>query len=62
MEEQKLCEHCTPKFPSDEEFKGNLMSASEVRRKYPRWDGLCPKCGYNGIKYASRLHYYAGDY
>jgi len=39
------------------------MSANEVRTKFPRLHGQCPKgCGYNGIAYASMEHYVRGDW
>lgn len=35
----------------------------EVRRRWPRLFGACPKgCGFNGIAYASREHLIAGDW
>jgi hypothetical protein len=35
----------------------------EVRRRFPRLDGVCPKgCGFHGIAYASVDHYRAGDW
>lgn len=40
-----------------------MMTAEEVRKRWPRLDGDCPKgCGYRGIAYASRLHFIAGDW
>ncbi len=37
--------------------------ASEVRKRWPRLMGNCPKgCGYHGIYYASYEHYIAGDW
>ena len=39
------------------------LSASEVRKRYPRLDGKCPKgCGYRGIAYDSQEHYVYGDW
>lgn len=39
------------------------MTATEIKQKYPRLDGTCPKgCGYVGIAYASSMHYYMGDW
>lgn len=39
------------------------LDAYEVRRRWPRLDGKCPKgCGYSGIAYASSEHYYSGDW
>ena len=47
-------------------FNSNLargLSSMEVRKRWPRLDGLCPKgCGENGIHYASWEHYQAGDW
>jgi hypothetical protein len=41
---------------------GNPASA-EVRRRWPRLHGDCPKgCGYCGIAYASFAHYAAGGW
>lgn len=35
----------------------------EVRRRWPRLDGVCPKrCGFVGIGYASYTHYVMGDW
>lgn len=38
------------------------LTASEVRRRFPRLDGRCERCGYEGIAYASQEHYYMGDW
>lgn len=36
---------------------------SEVRRRFPRLRGACPKgCGFVGIAYASKEHYLYGDW
>lgn len=41
---------------------GNPASA-EVRKRWPRLDGLCPKgCGFYGAAYASYAHYIMGDW
>lgn len=41
---------------------GNPASA-EIRRRFPRLSGPCPKgCGFNSIAYASWEHYIAGDW
>jgi hypothetical protein len=41
----------------------NAVFTHEVRRRWPRLDGKCPKgCGYEGICYASTAHYVAGDW
>ena len=55
---QKDCNHgCT--FDAD---AARGLSAPEVRERWPRFFGLCPTCGYEGIYYASREHYYSGDW
>lgn len=39
------------------------LSADEIRRRWPRLDGSCPRgCGYSGIAYASKKHYVYGDW
>lgn len=39
------------------------LDANEVRKRWPRGFGNCPKgCGFNGIAYASFEHYTAGDW
>lgn len=36
---------------------------SEVRQRWPRLWGKCPKgCGFDGIAYASQLHFVMGDW
>lgn len=38
-------------------------NTENVRKRFPRLCGLCPKgCGYNGIAYASMDHYLYGDW
>ena len=38
-------------------------SASAIRKRWPRLNGVCPKgCGFHGIAYASYEHYIAGDW
>lgn len=39
------------------------LTASEVRKRWPRLDGECPKgCGYCGIYYAGNAHYRGGNW
>jgi hypothetical protein len=45
------------------EFIMGSPASAEVRRRWPRLHGECPKgCGYNGIAYASADHYAMGDW
>lgn len=38
-------------------------SSFDVRKRWPRLHGACPKgCGFNGIAYASMAHYLYGDW
>jgi len=38
-------------------------AAMEIRKRWPRLHGPCPKgCGFVGIAYASWAHYVAGDW
>lgn len=60
MEEE--CKH--PKLPKVEfdEEKAKNMTPDEVRKAYPRgWD-TCPDCHQQLIRYASFMHYIAGDW
>jgi NTP pyrophosphatase (non-canonical NTP hydrolase) len=39
------------------------LEASEIKKRWPRLSGTCPKgCGYHGIYYASYEHYIMGDW
>lgn len=37
---------------------GNFTEA-EIRKRWPRLDGKCEKCGLDGIAYANAAHYFA---
>lgn len=39
------------------------LDSYEVRKRWPRLSGACQKgCGFNGIGYASYMHYLSGDW
>ena len=38
------------------------LSSSEICKRWPRFSGICTKCGYTGIAYASYEHYISGDW
>jgi hypothetical protein len=39
------------------------MDCSEIRKRWPRLFGECPKgCGFKGIAYANKAHYVYGDW
>lgn len=45
------------------EFVTGNPQAYEVRKRWPRLNGECPKgCGFRGIAYASMAHYTMGDW
>jgi len=45
------------------EFIMGCPASAEVRKRWPRLNGSCPKgCGYVGIAYASHEHYTYGDW
>ena len=50
--------------PKDEvEWIVGNPSCAEIRRRWPRLYGPCPKgCGYDGIAYVSAEHYAMGDW
>ena len=55
------CDHGVT-FDVETAYKENL-DAYEVRRRWPRGYGPCPKgCGFVGIAYASLEHYIYGDW
>ena len=57
-----VVEVCNHGITFDEEAAKGL-SASEVKKRWPRLSATCPKgCGYNGIYYASYMHYLSGDW
>lgn len=54
--------NCDHGVTFDEEAARGL-SVSEIRKRWPRGFGECPKgCGWNGIYYVSFAHYIAGDW
>lgn len=55
------CAHdgITPAFDEDA-AKG--LSAREVRKRWPRFEGQCPACRQHVVAYASWAHYIYGDY
>jgi hypothetical protein len=60
MTQKSVCDHGVI---FDEEDAKKLNEVSKIRKKYPRGFGPCPKgCGYDGIAYASYLHYIMGDW
>lgn len=38
------------------------LTASEIRKKFPRFNGYCAACGYDGIYYVSFQHYIYGNW
>jgi len=46
-----------------DEVASRGMHWDEVRRRWPRLDGVCPLgCGFRGVAYASFIHYLCGDW
>jgi hypothetical protein len=63
---EEACTHykVMPKFDEEvwrAESKVFGNDTSETRKRWPRFSGSCPDCGWSGIMYASYLHYIAGD-
>lgn len=54
------CELADPPVFDPEAARG--LSAEEVRRRWPRKQTTCVKCGETTIAYASFEHYIAGDW
>lgn len=58
-----LAEGAAPLSESTGEFLAGSPAVSEIRRRWPRLQGACPKgCGFRGIGYASWEHYLLGDW
>jgi len=55
------CAHplCIPSFDA-EAARG--LSDKEVRRRWPRFQGVCPNCNAQVIAYASFEHFTMGDW
>jgi hypothetical protein len=52
---------CTHGVTFDEAAARGL-SVQEVRDHWPRHSGKCERCGYDGLYYASYMHYLSGDW
>lgn len=62
LPEYQGCDHGVV-FDEAEYRKTPGITPAEVAKRWPRGWGPCPKgCGFNGIAYASYLHYIAGDW
>lgn len=62
--EVAACDHGV-RFPTTPEGRGAVlrhMSVEEIRKCFPRHFGTCKSCGFQGIYYASKAHYVAGDW
>ena len=53
------CDHGV-KFDQQEADK--LTSDVEIRKKFPRFEGKCSACGFEGVAYASKMHYIYGNW
>lgn len=54
------CDHSKVVSFDEEASKG--LSSAEIRKRWPRFTGTCPDCGFSGIFYASFMHYVSGDW
>ncbi len=58
---RKLLADWEPQTPA--QFIMDPPGAAEIRKRWPRLMGACPKgCGFHGIYYASAAHYTFGDW
>lgn len=58
------CSHSavTPKMTREEEKEAHALRPHEVRKRWPRFQGICPECNQQVIAYASMAHYILGDW
>jgi hypothetical protein len=56
------CTHPGMKLPLFDSKAAKNMTASEVRKFFPRGNYNCPVCKQSVINYASFQHYIAGDW
>lgn len=56
-----LAPECSHGLVFDEDAARGLTS-SVVRKRWPRFSGVCQTCGFDGIAYASLAHYVQGDW
>lgn len=62
MSEESACEHVYTKTPVFDKEAAKGLSASEIKKRWPRVDTYCLKCGERAILYASAEHYISGDW
>lgn len=55
------CTHETVKPKFDRE-KAKDKTVEEIRKLWPRFEGVCPRCGQRLILYATYEHYAMGDW
>ena len=55
------CKHLSV-MPDFDEKAARLLPAREIRKRWPRFDGICLECNEQLILYASMAHYFYGDY
>lgn len=60
-EDYNHCRHVKHIPAFDQDQAANIPS-SEVRKRWPRFEGICEDCGKRVIVYASDMHYIRGDY
>lgn len=54
------CEPADP--PTFDEEAAKSLDSWEIKRRWPRKQTVCVKCGASMIAYASFMHYIAGDW
>jgi len=60
-EKQKNCNHASCRVEFDKEAAEGL-DEYEIRKRWPRFEGICPDCGAQLILYASPEHFVLGDW
>lgn len=58
----ELCKHPRVPIPVFDAKAAIGLDVSEIRRRWPRGNNICPDCGGRLILYASAEHYIMGDW
>jgi hypothetical protein len=56
-----MCSHLQH-LPAFDQDAAEHLTVAEIRKRWPRFEGICSGCGKRLIMYASAEHYVYGDW